>query len=501
MTVTEANAQLPLPRQMKVSYGPMTKDTQPAFHRRVETTLGRKLGGRWRSRFDLKNDQAIFEQRPEIPSMVRHPGAEPYRGAIPSKPRLIYGRDEDGRDVAWTLDSNTVHTLVIGPTGGGKTTFLRSILVGAVCSGIPVYAVDPKRIELRPFEGFPGVGGIASSPAMMADMIERMYALMMKRYSRIERNEVTRDDLHPVLFFLDEFAILKRQLTRLWKETYDEDEDGKKKKHTGTPIWLEYIFDMIFLARSANIRLVIGTQRPDASLFEDGTRDSLQHRVSLSRLSGNGAKMLWGNFYTGTDTPLVSGRAVASPDGKTPIDVQTFWLDDPNSVKEGSDDHRVLDDIADLASQRFVGFDWPISREDFALFSGDEQEPTQDADTDSGDEQGPTQEADAGPGPEDSEDEDTGSDDLSTNGELSTHEVDGGDVETEGVHAESLVVGDQVLLDSGNVAVVDEIEDADDDDDRVLVTFSEYGDLTAVDLDSKETVERVITDGDGEDDG
>jgi hypothetical protein len=161
----------------------------------------------------------------------------------------------------------------------------------------------------------------------------------------------------------------------------------------------------------------------------------------------------------------------------------------------------VLDDIADLASQRFVGFDWPISREDFALFSGDEQEPTQDADTESGDEQGPTQDADAGPGPEDSEDEDTGSDDLSTNGELSTHEVDGGDVETEGVHAESLVVGDQVLLDSGNVAVVDEIEDADDDDDRVLVTFSEYGDLTAVDLDSKETVERVITDGDGEDDG
>lgn len=486
MTVTETDANLPLPQRMKVNYGPMTKDTQPAFHRRVEATLGRKLGGRWRSRFDLRNDQAIFEQRPEIPSMVQHPGPEMYRGPIPSKPHLVYGRDEDGNDVAWTLDSNTVHTLVIGPTGGGKTTFLRSILVGAVCSGIPVYAVDPKRIELRPFEGFPGVGGIASSPEAMSDMIERMYALMMKRYARIERNEVTRDDLHPVLFFLDEFAILKRQLTRLWKETYDVDEEGKKKKHTGTPVWLEYIFDMIFLARSANIRLVIGTQRPDASLFEDGTRDSLQHRVSLSRLSGNGAKMLWGNFYTGTDTPLVSGRAVASPDGTTPIDVQTFWLDDPNSVKKGSEDQRVLDELADLASERFVGFEWPISREDFALFSDDEGGAGPAA----------VSEADS----EDAEDEVSGGGELSTNGELSTHEVDGGDVETEGVLAEGLAVGDQVLLDSGNVAVVHEIEDSDDDDDRVLVTFSEYGDLTAIDLEAKETVERVITDGDGEGD-
>lgn len=495
MTTTGQEKALPLPKRFEVTYGAMTKDTQPAFHRRVETALARKVGGRWRSRFDTKHDRAIFEQRPEMPGMIQHPGAHLYRGEVPSTPRFYYGRDEDDRDVAWDLDSNTVHTLVIGPTGGGKTTFLRSILVGAVCSGIPVYALDPKRIELRPFEGFPGVGGVASSPEKMADLIERMYALMMKRYSAIERNEVTRKDLQPVIFFLDEFAILKRQLTRLWKETSDEDENGKKIAHKGTPVWLENIFDMIFLARSANIRLVIGTQRPDATLFEDGTRDSLQHRVSLSRLSGNGAKMLWGNFYTGTDTPLVSGRAVASPDGKTPIDVQTFWIDDPNSVEEGTADHRVLEDIADLASERFVGFEWPITREDFALFGTQETTTASDAEGAAG----APESAASGDDEADQADVDHNDDGLATNGEVTTHELGPGEVETEGTRAESLVEGDRVLMDSGNVAVVHEIEDSDDDEDRVSITFDEYGDLTVLSLDAKEYMERVIEDGDESD--
>lgn len=468
MTAVTETHDMPLPKKFIVEYGAMTKDANSMFHRRVEATLSRKMGGRWRSTFDTIHDRAIFEQRPEMPTMLKHPGAQIYKGDIPKEPTLYYGQSEEGKLVGWKLNNQTVHTLVIGPTGGGKTTVFRSLISGAVCSKIPVYAVDPKRIELRPFEGFPGIGGIASAPGKMAMMIEDMHALMMKRYAQIEKNEVTRSDLDEIIFILDEYAILTRVLTNLWKN--EPDEEGKKR--TGTPIWLQMITDMIFLARSARIRLVIGTQRPDAKMFEGGARDSLQHRISLSRLSGQGAKMLWGNFYTGTDTPLVSGRAVCAPDGSHPVEVQTFWLDDPWGVKNGSEDARILQGIRDLAEERFFGYPFPVDPEKYQLF--DPRTNPHEARTTI------TEDTYQTPAEEEK---------LATNGEITDH----GDYETEGVRAESLCVGDMVLLDSGNYATVTDIEDMDEDgEDRVMLTLDEYGDTIALDLEAADYIERVI---------
>lgn len=489
---------LPMPRRIEVSYGAMTKDSNPMFHRRVESTLNRKMGGRWRSVFEPERDVAIFEQRPVMPSLLRHPGAELYREPKTKKPTLYYGKDENGKLVGWELNAQTVHTLVIGPTGGGKTTVLRSLVTGAVCHGIPVYACDPKRVELRPFEGFPGVGGIASSPEQMADMIERMHALMMRRYSAVEHRKVQRDDLGEILFILDEYAILNRVLTTLWKNSYDEEEDAngnvKRRKRTGTPMWLEQISDILALARTARIHVVIGTQRPDAKMFEGGARDNLRHRISLSRLSGQGAKMLWDNYWTGTDTPLVSGRAIASPDGSNPIEVQTFWVDDPWEAKAGSEDRRILDEIADLASEKFVGYDWPISREDFELFSHDETagETTETADDE-------TEEPLRAPAVSEEEADEDGDEEeakFATTGEVTEHAEGGEDFETEGVMAESLCVGDQVLLDSGNLATVTEIEDTDDE--RVLLTLDEYGDVSSLDIEASDRMERRVDYGEDE---
>ena len=62
--------------------------------------------------------------------------------------------------------------------------------------------------------------------------------------------------------------------------------------------------------------------------------------------------------------------------------------------------------------------------------------------------------------------------------------------------AESLCIGDQVLLDSGNLATVTEIEDTEDD--RVVLTLDEYGDVSSLEMEASDRMERRVDYGEDE---
>ena len=73
------------------------------------------------------------------------------------------------------------------------------------------------------------------------------------------------------------------------------------------------IAELLALSRGADMNLVIGIQRPDATFFNDGARDNIGWRVSLGALSPQGANMVWGDYHTGTDLPLdVPGLCTAT---------------------------------------------------------------------------------------------------------------------------------------------------------------------------------------------
>lgn len=480
------------PAAFSVRYETMTKDGNHAWQRRAEAVCSLKLGGRWRSTFDPINDTATFELRPEIPRLVRHPGPSLYR-SIPANPVLYYGVDEDKNLVGWSFSEALVHTLVIGPTGGGKTTVFRSLIVGAIMCGIPVYGCDPKRIELRPFEGYPGVGGIASSDHQMAQLITDMYNLMMDRYAKIERDPSLKKTMTPVIFILDELLILRKALTRLWKSEPDEN----NKKRTGTAIWLEYVQEILALGRSAKVHVVIGVQRPDASLFEEGARDNMQHRISLMRLSPQGAKMLWDDPHTGTDLPIIRGRAMASPLGNDRREVQTFWLSDP--AEATGEDRRIIEEIEDFTAAKFVGFDWPVAQEKYAL-RGSEVPPA-GADDTAGTAPARRVEIDADgtvrplapeqpPAPDEDADEDEQM--FASSGDLTERQIAGANVDTEDVRAEVLCIGDKIVMDSGNIATVMDIEDDEMGEDLVMLTLDVYGDPEALSCEGSDMVPRVL---------
>ncbi len=59
--------------------------------------------------------------------------------------------------------SNKPHCLIVGPTGGGKTSAIRTILTEASLRGIPFIGVDPKMIELDGLEGYPPAAARSST--------------------------------------------------------------------------------------------------------------------------------------------------------------------------------------------------------------------------------------------------------------------------------------------------------------------------------------------------
>lgn len=352
------------PLRIDLDYGTITQDASEVFQRRVEVTAGVKVGGRWRAVFDPRTDSGYLEPRPEFPANVRHPGLSLYAESDPAAPVLYYGQDENGRDRGWTIGKKSTmpHMLAIGPTGAGKTTVLRSLVVGAVAQGIPVFMCDPKRVELTPFRGFPGCF-VASAPQSMALMIEQMESLMQERYKAIEDAISRREQppvYTPVLFILDELLILRQVLKRHWSEP---DENGKKR--TGQPPWFESIAALLALARTAMINVVIGVQRPDAELFDKGARDNLRQRCSLMRLSPQGSQMLWGSPYVGVDLPMVQGRAMASPDGETPVEMQTYWVADP--ITPEGEDKVLIDQIRARGEELFADYTPPI---DVSVYTG-----------------------------------------------------------------------------------------------------------------------------------
>jgi S-DNA-T family DNA segregation ATPase FtsK/SpoIIIE len=88
-------------------------------------------------------------------------------------------------------------------------------------------------------------------------------------------------------------------------------------------------------SRSAGIHLVLGTQRPDAEFMTGEMRDNFRCRVSLGRLSPQGAMMMWDASYIGVALPAgVRGRATAvSADGR-PVEAQAFRTPDPRRLKD-----------------------------------------------------------------------------------------------------------------------------------------------------------------------
>ena len=312
------------------------------YRSRIERVISTMMPGRWRAVWDLEGDSVRFEVRPHLPASVWLPGEVPdhvedllanYRQV-----RIPFGVDEDGVELAW-YPARAPQLLLVGGTGTGKTSTAHAILASFAAYGWPAWVCDAKRVEFLEFRDWPNVQIVAGSVPHQVAVIHRAWELMEHRYELIESGRARVTDFEPLVVFLDEYAEFVAGLLE-WYPTI------KAKKGAPTkPPTLSQVASLARKARTARIHLVVSMQRPDIALLGGATgemRDNFGQRISMGRLSPQGAMMMWENPSTGVSLPRSCiGRATATNDEGRAVEMQCYRFPEWDAP-EGSDQRTLL---------------------------------------------------------------------------------------------------------------------------------------------------------------
>lgn len=316
------------PKEITVKFEVSPRLTREGVRTHIETATSAVLAGRWRAFWDLQHDFVRFELRPKLESLILNPAIAPETvdpKAGYEQMAVPIGKDEDGEVIVWK-PKDQAHGMVTGETGKGKTVVILGIVMYLAAHGWRIWGIDGKRIELLGLREYPNVELIAGRIDHQARVVRAVYTLMQERMEAYESRRVRLNDFEPVLFVVDEFKTFRNALLAWYRSV-------KPKGASTIPVTLTEFSDIVSLGRKLRIHLLIGLQRPDAEFLTGDMRDNFGFRVSLGKLSPEGAKMMWQSFVTGTTVPVnAKGRGMARNRLGTPVELQTYWTPDPEQT-------------------------------------------------------------------------------------------------------------------------------------------------------------------------
>ncbi len=207
---------------------------------------------------------------------------------------VALGKDITGRSVFGDLD-DMPHLLIAGTTGSGKTVCVNTCILSLLFRGSPndlkFLMIDPKMVELMPFNGLPHLLCPVVTDAKKAAValnwvvseMESRYVLLSKAGVRnIEAYNEKQEKIPYIIVIVDEFA-------DLMSVARDQIENA--------------ITRLAQLSRAVGIHLILATQRPSVDVITGVIKANLPARVSFkvaskvdSRtvLDSNGAEALLG---------------------------------------------------------------------------------------------------------------------------------------------------------------------------------------------------------------
>ncbi|MDH3944251.1 MAG: DNA translocase FtsK, partial [Anaerolineae bacterium] len=237
---------------------------------------------------------------------------------------LALGRDVSGQTVIADL-ARMPHLLIAGTTGSGKSVCISAITVCLAMNNSPedlrLVMIDPKMVELVPFNGLPHVIGkvetnldrIAAVLRWVVLEMERRYkkfedlrARDLKSYNRKARRRKETEPLPRLVVLIDELADLMMSAAEQTEAT---------------------LVRLAQMGRATGIHLVVATQRPSTDVVTGLIKANFPARLSFAVASGVDSRVILDE--TGAETLLGRGDMLfLAPEAGTTVRSQGVMVGD-----------------------------------------------------------------------------------------------------------------------------------------------------------------------------
>ena len=230
----------------------------------------------------------------------------------PSTTAFAVGKDISGKNIVGNI-SKLPHVLIAGTTGSGKSVCTNSLIVSMLYKSTPeevrFIMVDPKMVELAPYNGIPHLLiPVVTDPKKAAGSLQWAVTEMMRRYRMMadagvrdleSYNKQARasadDDLEPmpqIVVVIDELADLMLVAAKEVEES---------------------ICRIAQMGRASGIHLVIATQRPSADVITGLMKANIPSRIAFAVASSLESRIILDT--TGAEKLVGKGDMLYAPLG------------------------------------------------------------------------------------------------------------------------------------------------------------------------------------------
>ena len=233
---------------------------------------------------------------------------------------VALGKGSDGDEVVFDL-ARMPHLLIAGATGSGKSVCLNAIISCLIMektpSEIQLLLIDPKRVELTPFNGIPHlITPVVVENDKVVNLLKGLIQEMMDRYRVMEENGTRNIDSYNqknprskmpyIVVAIDELADL------MMTAAFDVEQS---------------ICRLAQLGRATGIHLIIATQRPSVDVITGLIKANFPSRISFSVTSQIDSRTILDTV--GAEKLLGRGDMLYQPiDATRPTRVQSVFISD-----------------------------------------------------------------------------------------------------------------------------------------------------------------------------